>query len=826
VLSWRREIAPENAELNALTAIARAATFLVLVVVLLHAAPSRAALELKDAERIELDSGLTVLLLEDRNFPVVSVQTLYKVGARNEVTGKTGLAHFLEHMAFRATQKYPDTEVVSRIYGQGGEWHGYTWIDQTTYFATAPKDDLDLLLDIEAERMARLVIDPAFIEAERGAVLAEMHMYENDPGTMLIDALLFTSFLAHPYRNNTIGWESDIENVTHADAVDFYRAHYHPANAVLAVVGDFDRQQVLERIEALFGDMERRPATPLPHTVEPLQRGVRRINLSGAAPGRRFVIGYRAPAAAHPDFAAFLVLQEILAGGSGVSFLQNDWGTDAKAGSILHGAADGLTTWFPPSAQNYLFVIGGDVDDERSDQAVEQEIETRVATVRDRAPETKRLDAAIDAILDELAFDVQTTEDAAHQLAYFQGLGALDLLLTLPERVRLVTAKDVTRVAREWLQPERRTIGWYRLGAPPAAPAAGDATIFEKRERDAIDEAAVPAATRRVLSGGVPAIVRSSDLSSSVSLRVIVLGTALTGDSFRANSPEAGTLSWLGEGRPDALETLAANASKALAAARHAEPSAPPQSIDPETRLREEFLALMAPAGAEPGSPALPAAVVVSGDVDSDAAFDILEAQFGRFARGTMPASARSMTPTSRKAVELGLPIAQSQLGYIVAAPGPDEPGYFAWRLLQYIVAHGYEGRLGKEAISRRGLAYYIDARYSSAGGPGWTTLSVGVDTHKLDKLESLMAVEFERLASSPPTQEEVDEAKRHLVGRAISAAQSNDEIVSSLGRHWLRHDTLPSVDQLREQLEAVTLEHVRAMVPAFTCGVTIAVMP
>jgi predicted Zn-dependent peptidase len=202
---------------------------------LLATAP-QAALELRNAERHVLENGMTVILLEDRNFPVVSVQMLYKVGARNEITGKTGLAHFLEHMAFRATSAFPGTEVVSRIYAAGGEWHGYTWTDQTTYFATAPKNELNLLLDIEAERMRHLEIDPAFIEAERGAVLAEMHMYENYPSSMLVDALLFTSFLAHPYRNNTIGWESDIDSVTHQDVVDFYEMHYHPANAVSSSV--------------------------------------------------------------------------------------------------------------------------------------------------------------------------------------------------------------------------------------------------------------------------------------------------------------------------------------------------------------------------------------------------------------------------------------------------------------------------------------------------------------------------------------------------------------------------------------------------------------
>ena len=212
-----------------------------------------AAIDLRNASVERLDNGLTMILLQDRHFPVVSVQMLYRVGARDEVTGKTGLAHFLEHMAFRDSRNFPGTELAGRIYAVGGEWHGYTWIDQTTYFETTPKDQLDLLLRIEADRMDQLLIRGDAIDAERGAVLSEMHMYENAPASVLTDAVLATSFLEHPYRNNTIGWESDVESIDRQDLVDFYARHYVPANAVLAVVGDFDPRSVRRRIRELFG---------------------------------------------------------------------------------------------------------------------------------------------------------------------------------------------------------------------------------------------------------------------------------------------------------------------------------------------------------------------------------------------------------------------------------------------------------------------------------------------------------------------------------------------------------------------------------------------
>ncbi len=247
------------------------------------AASPLGAFDLASAQRFQLDNGLTVIVLEVPTAPAVSVQALYRVGARNEEVGQTGVTHFLEHMAFRASAHFPDTDLVSSIYAVGGEWHGYTWLDQTTYFETLPADQLDLALKIEADRMAWLQIPAADVEAERGAVLAEMHGYENDPATVLHDAVLAVAFLQHPYRNNTIGWESDVEKISHGDLVEFYRRAYCPANAVLAVVGPVSASGVLEQVRELFGDLPGGERTQPPPTVEPPQTGVRRVELLGAA---------------------------------------------------------------------------------------------------------------------------------------------------------------------------------------------------------------------------------------------------------------------------------------------------------------------------------------------------------------------------------------------------------------------------------------------------------------------------------------------------------------------------------------------------------------
>ena len=214
------------------------------------------AYDLRNARVERLENGLTVMILEDRTQPLVSTQVLYKAGGRNECTGATGLAHFLEHMAFRATKNFPDTQVVSKIYAEGGEWHGYTWIDQTTYFETVPIEDLDLVLQIQADRMANTLINASDVETERGSVMTELRSYENDPASVLSDAVIAASFQQHPYRYNVIGWPSDVEKISHKDLVDFYARFYSPSNAVLAICGDISTTEALFKVQKYFSKFQ------------------------------------------------------------------------------------------------------------------------------------------------------------------------------------------------------------------------------------------------------------------------------------------------------------------------------------------------------------------------------------------------------------------------------------------------------------------------------------------------------------------------------------------------------------------------------------------
>lgn len=788
---------------------------------------AHAELNPKHASVARLKNGLTVLVLEEHAMPIVSVQMLYKAGARDESNGKTGLAHFMEHMAFRASKNFPNTRIASSIYDAGGEWHAYTWLDQTTYFETAPKKDLPLLLRVEADRMHNLLIPAKDVDAERGAVLAEMHGYQNDPASVLHDDTLYTVFQAHPYRENTIGWESDVDSITYADLVAFYRAHYVPANAVLAVVGDVKTADVIKAAEARFGAIPGGARTQPPHTIEPAQEGERRFRLLGPVSQKYFEIAWRAPSSRSPDYAAFLILQDILGAGSGVNFKQNDWGTPVRKDSFLGGIAGGVTTWYPPSAQPYVFTIAGKVAADTAEAPIEDAIEKAVARLQADdlsmlVPEARK------RVLRQLAFDIETTEDAAHQLAFFEGIDALDVLQNLPEMLAKVTTGDVKRAAATYLQPTQRTIGWSVPGTPaPAIPlgpvAPHESTPHIAATQNAGETMSAPLVT--ALTNGTPVILQRSPLSATAQMKFIVPGNAVTIDGpTTANDPAWGYTALDYEIQPQDFGTTIAEARKALDAARPAD--AGPPSTDPETRLGQTFDAVLGFKRVATPVKATPALIVVSGNIVPNKVLAELNTTFGDLPKTARPEPQIVDAAGMRKSFDVQLPqaAAQYEIGYLVPAPAPTDRQSYAWRLALYVLTHGYGGRLGDDAITRRGLVYYIDSAYNSDGTNGWITLSIGVDPDKLDAMKAELKAKFADLANHPPSDAEIAAAKAYLIGRAESAAQSNAEITEELTRQYLFRGELTDSAELKAILAGISRKDVLASLKALTSGTVITV--
>ncbi|MEE9219342.1 MAG: pitrilysin family protein [Acidobacteriota bacterium] len=484
------------------------------------AAPADAALErpaggggasgLIPFRRHTLENGLTVLLGEEHSQPLVSVLVWYRVGARNERPGMTGIAHYLEHMAFRATEHIAGEDVFGRIERLGGHWHGYTRLDNTTYYETARREALDWLLFLEAERMQRCRIAPEEVEVERGSVLSELKGYENDPWSLLFDDVAAVAFREHPYRYNTVGWLSDLEAITRADLADFYRRHYVPANAILVVVGDFDPARALASVRRHFG---RLPGIPPPEplrTREPPQRGEKRLTLRlpGSAP--HVLVAHHAPAATDPDFLPFLLLDAILSGGRGLNTLDAGFEiggrTAVRRSSRLYrelvapGLAARLSTGFLPTSHPYLYTLTAEAAPGVDGDDLEHAILDSLGRLRVEPPSQQELEAARARLVNLTRLQTDTYQEVAHLRALLEALGIGHLWERLDEHLSRIGPEAIRSAARRLLRSENRTVGRFEplpggaaseaeagAGAPP--PAASPAAALEEPIRE---EAAPP----------------------------------------------------------------------------------------------------------------------------------------------------------------------------------------------------------------------------------------------------------------------------------------------------------------------------------------------
>ena len=786
---------------------------------------THAALNIHDATIYELDNGLQVILLEEHELPAISVQVTYRVGARNEQYGLTGLSHYLEHMAFRATRNFPDTEVVSSIYAVGGEWHAYTWIDQTVYYETLPAKHLDLALRIEADRMQHLLIPEAEVDPERGAIFSEMHSYENDPASLLRDQTIATSILAHPYRNNVVGLESEINNVTRKDLADLYRHHYHPGNAVLTVVGDFRTKDAKARIEKHFGGFAKTKKVPLPATREPVQDGMRRNYRLVDSDQQHFEIMYHAPAVGDADFVPFLLLREIIAGGNGINF-QHDLGfSPVLDGTQLARLDMDLSSWFHATAQPFLFTIAGAVGPNASQEDIETSIESIVQSLRAEPVSALSLALAKQRLLRELVFDIETNEDAAHQLGYFASLDALDVFLAIESRIREVAAEDVQRVAKKYLQPGQRTIGWATPSAIASEWLQQDAPVTEASavrfaEPQAAQKVTKSDARVHVLSSGIPVIVDNVGLTNTAQLAVVYPSSRIALDdgdldygTLRGHTVQTFRV------MPKELDDAIQRARISFDHAGLVDAETPSAALDPWQRLQQGIRQVTGYAESWPSSKTAPSAIVVVGNVDPAKVVPGLESAFGKI----KPSGRLPEPPLELRGIDLTLstplPRAQSQLAYVVPAPPPSDPDYDAWRLALYVLSHSYEGRLGKKAISETGLLYWIDGEYATDASRAWVTLAAGVDPENLQQVESIFRAELKRLVDEPPTAAELAEARQYFLGRHASAAQSNAEISDRYIRQWVTRGELDTADSLAGRLASVDASEVRAILPKLSAG-------
>ncbi len=421
-----------------------------------------------EVSRFVLANGLEVVVIPDRRAPVVTHMIWYRVGSADEEPGKSGLAHFLEHLMFKGTAKNPAgrfSQVVAMI---GGQENAFTGPDYTAYYQRVAREHLGTLMEFEADRMIGLVLTDANVLPEREVVLEERRTRtDNDPGAQLSEAAQAALFVNHPYGRPVIGWEHEIRALNRVDAIAFYRRHYAPNNAVLVISGDVNVEDVRALAEKTYGKLARQPEMKLRvRPVEPEPRAHRRVVFADARVAQPTISrSYLVPSyrtATRGEAEALEVLSQIIGGGSTSRLyraLVVDKGVAANAGAWYQGTAmdtSRLAVWASPRPGVTL------EDLERAIDAVVAEVATNGVTDDELARVKTRLVA--DAIY---AQDNQATLARMYGAALAVGL-PVEHVKTWPDRIRAVSADDVRAVANRFLDLKRAVTG--HLIKAPAAP--------------------------------------------------------------------------------------------------------------------------------------------------------------------------------------------------------------------------------------------------------------------------------------------------------------------------------------------------------------------
>jgi zinc protease len=406
---------------------------------------------------------MVLLLKEVRTAPIISWWVLYRVGSRNEPTGLTGASHWVEHMVFKGTDQFPAGFLDRAIERDGGYWNAQTSFDYTAYFETMPADKIDLALRAEADRMANAKFDVEEVATERTVIISERQGSENYPLTWLGEEVQAAAFRVHGYHHQIIGDMTDLETMTRDDLYNHYRTHYVPSNAIAALVGDFDTQAMIERLEALFGSI---PAAEPPKMFvrpEPPQTGERRVRVERPGPERYISIAYKAPAITHEDWIKLYMLDNVLGGasgfgGGGVGNRTSRFYQALVKSELVASLSSGLNESVDP----FLYSIDAVL---RENSTLEQ-VEAAILAEIDKAINGEITQAELDKALKQaralLAYSSETVTNQAFWLAYFEHVaGDHNWLYHLDERLRKVTLQDLQTVAKTYLHPSQRTIGWF-----------------------------------------------------------------------------------------------------------------------------------------------------------------------------------------------------------------------------------------------------------------------------------------------------------------------------------------------------------------------------
>jgi zinc protease len=407
--------------------------------------------------QITLKNGMKVMLKEIHAAPIISSWLWYRVGSKDEPTGKTGVSHWTEHMQFKGTKKFSANILDKAISREGGRWNASTSHDSTRYYETMPADKIDLALRLEADRMKNSIFNEKEVASERTVIISEREGHENEPMFRLTEAIQQTAFLVHPYHHEIIGDMADLQTITRDDLYNHYRTYYVPNNAVLTIAGDFETKAMLKRIKELFEDIPRGKVPPRLVRPEPEQQGEIRLSMEGPGETTFIQVAYRFPNATHPDYFPLQVLDSLLGGASGLSY---------KTSRLYRALVDqeyavDVSGWSEATIDPFLYRITITNHPKRKAEESIKALDAEIKKIQDELVPISEIKRAVKQARAVFAYGSENITNQAFWMGYVEMFSSYDWFTTYLDKLAKVTPKDVQRVAREYLQPKRRVIGTY-----------------------------------------------------------------------------------------------------------------------------------------------------------------------------------------------------------------------------------------------------------------------------------------------------------------------------------------------------------------------------
>jgi zinc protease len=412
------------------------------------------------ASETTLDNGMKVVVIPDHRAPVVSHMVWYRVGASDEERGKSGIAHFLEHLMFKGTEKIPSGQFSKIVARNGGQDNAFTSQDATAYHQNIAKDQLPLVMELEADRMANLRLAEPDVLTERDVILEERRSrVDNNPSSIMNEQVMAALYLNHPYGVPIIGWQHEIESLSREDALAFYKRYYAPNNAILIVAGDVESAEVVELARKTYGQIPANPATlRAPRAKEPPPVAPRRITLSDPRAGQATIERhYPAPSyvtAGPREAEAIDLLVKILAGGSTSRLYKSVVVAEKLAANIA-----GYYSWTGlDSGRISIYAVaqtGVDVD------KLEAAIDAEVDAIAKGGVTELELERARRSYLADYVYEADSLGGLARRYGWGLVIGqSIADIEDWPARLRTVTVEDVQAAAARYLQRKASVTGW------------------------------------------------------------------------------------------------------------------------------------------------------------------------------------------------------------------------------------------------------------------------------------------------------------------------------------------------------------------------------